>query len=147
VTIHDVAELFLLNGRYSLTVYKDMFTTIVAAPNSTSDDICFSYQLFVAKTTKYSGILATNDIYQEAIELFLSKQIQTRSSSVTGNGRNSVRSFLFAVVEFARMEANVLHQIDHSQSVYGCRSNYADPRLRHRHQLHHRIQQPPRRRR
>jgi pre-mRNA-splicing factor SYF1 len=108
----ECSELFLLNGTFeeehgltkrALGVYRDMCKKVPAEEKYTS------YQLFIAKTTKYLGQTATRDIYQSAIE------------DLDDNAAARV------CLEFAKMETS-MQEMDRARAVLTYGAQMADPR-------------------
>ena len=111
----DCAEFFMLHGPYeeeyglskrALSVYKEMCEKVPV------EDMYTAYQIFITKTIKHRGIIATRDIYQDAIE----KLAKVHPQSVVK-----------ICVDFAQMEVK-LNQIDRARAIYVYGAQSADPR-------------------
>ena len=108
----ECAEFFMMNGafeeEYGLTkralgVYGAM------ARKVPKDDKFTAYQLYIAKTTRYLGLTATREIYQEAIEAL----------------EDDAAAKL--CLDFAKMETT-LQEIERSRAVLTYGAQMADPR-------------------
>ncbi|CAB9500270.1 splicing factor SYF1 [Seminavis robusta] len=108
-----VSEFFMMSGGFeeeygltkrALNVYSDMCKKVPAEEKFTA------YQLYIAKTTKYLGLTATRDIYQEAIEVLQ----DTPAAKLCQ--------------DFAKMETS-LQEIARARAVLTYGSQMADPRI------------------
>lgn len=108
----DSAEFFLMNGEFeekfgltrrSLMVYKAMCRKVPP------EEQLAAYQLFIAKTTKYLGITATREIYQDAVDNLKDKDAAR------------------ICVDFAKMETT-LQEYERARAVYTYGAQMADPR-------------------
>jgi len=108
----DCAEFFMMNGAFeeqygltkrALSVYGSMCKKLPKEEKFTA------YQLYIAKATKYLGLTATRDIYQEAIEALE----DTPSSQLCQ--------------DFAKMETS-LQEIERARAVLTYGAQMADPR-------------------
>jgi len=110
----ECVEFFMMNGEFeeefgltkrALSVYRAMAEKVPMAEKYNA------YQLFIAKTTKYLGLAATRDIYQEAIE-----KLSKDAASAVKMCR-----------DFAKMEIG-LQQIERARAIYTYGAQSADPR-------------------
>jgi pre-mRNA-splicing factor SYF1 len=108
----ECSEFFIMNGKFeeehgltkrALGVYKQMCQKVPPLEKYTS------YQLFIAKTTKYLGLTATRDIYQTAIEALEDGFAAT------------------LCLDFSRMETS-LQEMDRARAVLAYGAQMADPR-------------------
>jgi Tfp pilus assembly protein PilF len=111
----DCAEFFMIHGQYeeehglskrALSVYKEMCEKVPV------EDMYTAYQIFITKTIKHRGVIATRDIYQDAIE----KLAKVHPKSVVK-----------MCEDFAQMEVG-LKQIDRARAIYVYGAQSADPR-------------------
>jgi pre-mRNA-splicing factor SYF1 len=109
----DCAEFFIMNGEFeeefgltkrALSVYKALCDKVP------EDEKYNAYQLLIAKTTKYLGIPATRDIYQEAVEKL-----------------KDPKSFVKICQDFAKMEMT-LQEVDRARAIFAYGAQSADPR-------------------
>jgi len=109
----DASQFFLSYGTFeehhgltkrALSVYERMCTTLP------TDEKYTSYQLYIAKTVRYIGILATRPVYERAIAALT----DTPASNMC--------------CEFAKMEAS-LHEIDRARVAFTYGAQLADPRV------------------
>ena len=109
----DASEFYLMNGdfeekyglsRRALGVYKAMCKKVPDAEKFTA------YQLYIAKTTKYLGVTATRDVYQEAIAELEDDQATAQ-----------------LCLDFAKMESS-LQEVDRARGILVYGSQMADPR-------------------
>jgi len=108
----ESADFFMTNGDFeeeygltkrALSVYGAMCQKVPALEK------LVAYQLFIAKTTKYLGLTATRDIYQEAIQSLEDPAAANMS------------------LDFAKMETS-LQQIDRARAILAYGAQLADPR-------------------
>ena len=108
----ECSEFFMMNGAFeeefgltkrALSVYGAMCRKVP------KDEKFTAYQLYIAKTTKYLGLTATREIYQEAIEALE----DTPAAQLC--------------LDFAKMETT-LQEIDRSRAVLTYGAQMADPR-------------------
>ena len=108
----ESSEFFMLHGTFeeehgltkrALGVYRAMCHKVPPEEKYTA------YQLFIAKTTRYMGVPATRDIYQEAI------------------GALQDRPAAQMCLEFSRMETS-LHELDRARAILSYGAQLADPR-------------------
>ena len=109
----DLSEFYLLNGEFeeqhgltrrALGVYKAMCQKVPDAEKFTA------YQLYIAKTTKYLGLIATRDVYQEAIATLQDDQATAK-----------------LCLDFAKMESS-LQEVDRARGILTYGAQMADPR-------------------
>lgn len=109
----DLSEFYLLNGEFeeqhgltrrALGVYKAMCQKVPDTEKFTA------YQLYIAKTTKYLGLTATRDVYQEAIATLQDDQATAK-----------------LCLDFAQMESS-LQEVDRARGVLTYGAQMADPR-------------------
>ena len=108
----ESSEFFMMNGEFeeeygltkrALSVYSAMCQKVPAMEKFTA------YQLYIAKTTKYLGLTATRDIYQEAIE-----KLEDAPAAELCQ-------------DFAKMETT-LQEIERARAVLTYGAQMADPR-------------------
>ena len=108
----ESVDFFLMNGEFeekfgltrrSLMVYKAMCRKVPP------DQQLAAYQLFVAKTTKYLGITATREIYQDAVDNLKDKEAAK------------------ICVDFAKMETT-LQEYERARAIFAYGAQMADPR-------------------
>jgi pre-mRNA-splicing factor SYF1 len=108
----EAAEFFLMNGEFeekfgltrrSLMVYRAMCRKVLP------EDQLAAYQLFIAKTTKHLGIMATREIYQDAVDKLKEKD----SAKIC--------------VDFAKMET-ALQEYERARAIFAYGAQMADPR-------------------
>ena len=108
----EAADFFLMNGEFeekygltrrSLLVYKAMCRKVPP------EEQLAAYQLFIAKTTKYLGITATREIYQDAVDNLKDKDA----------GK--------ICIDFAKMETT-LQEYERARAIYAYGAQMADPR-------------------
>lgn len=109
----DLSEFYLMNGEFeeqhgltrrALGVYKAMCQRVPDAEKFTA------YQLYIAKTTKYLGLTATRDVYQEAIATLQDDQATAK-----------------LCLDFAQMESS-LQEVDRARGILTYGAQMADPR-------------------
>jgi pre-mRNA-splicing factor SYF1 len=108
----EVSQFYMMSGQFeeeygltkrALNVFSDMCKKVPAEEKFTA------YQLYIAKTTKYLGLTATRDIYQEAIEALE----DTPAAQLC--------------LDFAKMETS-LQEIVRARAVLSYGAQMADPR-------------------
>ena len=108
----ESADFFLMNGEFeekygltrrSLWVYKSMCRKVPPAEQLAA------YQLFIAKTTKYLGVTATREIYQDAIDNLKDKDAAR------------------ICIDFAKMETS-LQEYERARAIFTYGAQMADPR-------------------
>jgi pre-mRNA-splicing factor SYF1 len=108
----ECSEFYMMNGKFeedygltkrALGVYKAMCQRVPP------DEKYTAYQLYIAKTTKYMGVPATRDIYQEAISAL----------------KDSPAAQM--CLDFAKMETS-LQEIERARAVLAYGAQLADPR-------------------
>ena len=109
----ECSEFYIMDGDYeekygltkrALGVYKTMCERVPDTEKYTA------YRLYVAKTTKYLGVAATRDIYQEAVAVL---QDDTLTAKMC--------------VDFAQMESS-LQEIERARTILSYGAQMADPR-------------------
>lgn len=109
----DCSDFYLMNGDFeeqhgltkrALGVFKAMCQKVP------DDDKFTAYQLYIAKTTKYLGVTATRDVYQEAIAALKDDQASAK-----------------LCLDFAKMESS-LQEVDRARGVLTYGAQMADPR-------------------
>ena len=109
----DAAEFFLQSASFeeeygltqrALRVYQTMCATVPS-----DKDKYTAYRLWIAKTTKYRGLPATRDIYQQAVQTL------------------SDRPAAQLCLDFCKMETT-LHELDRARAILVYGAQAADPR-------------------
>jgi pre-mRNA-splicing factor SYF1 len=109
----ECSEFFLLNAEFeeqhglakrALGVYRAMCERVP------KDEKLTAYRLFITKTTKYLGLTATRDIYQDALDKL-----------------DDDKSVAHLCLDFVKMETS-LQQIDRARGIFAYGAQLADPR-------------------